>query len=112
MGILHDELNSIAMEWNLHYITSKANSDNVKGKPDILYYLPELSDCHNYGTCIDVDSVDLCIDLYATKVPDHGCSLEFIQLANEVMPEHEMPTTVTEAETLFMELIHAVEHYT
>ncbi|XP_070538243.1 uncharacterized protein [Ptychodera flava] len=49
MGVLQQELHDIAVEWNLHFITSKRNAENVRGKPDVLYFLPSIYNTRDYG---------------------------------------------------------------
>ena len=41
MHLIRNDLNNIAIEWNQHTIDSKSSAEAPKGKPDILYYLPE-----------------------------------------------------------------------
>jgi len=55
MDALQDELNNVAINWNLHPITLQ-QVDSPSGKPDILYFLPELQDtCDQKLTCSTAD---------------------------------------------------------
>ncbi|KAK3087386.1 hypothetical protein FSP39_005257 [Pinctada imbricata] len=42
MDILHEELDCVRMEWNQHRVRASRNSESPAGKPDMLFYLPNL----------------------------------------------------------------------
>ena len=43
LNLIRDDLNKISIEWNRHRTEAEANAEGPRGKPDILYFLPELS---------------------------------------------------------------------
>ena len=42
MGVIQAELNRIAQHWNLHRIRTQNNMEDPSGRPDTLFFLPEL----------------------------------------------------------------------
>lgn len=45
-GIIQDSLDQVKEQWNTHYVR-KSRFDTAKGRPDSLYYLPELNGGQN-----------------------------------------------------------------
>lgn len=41
MDLIRNDLDRVAVEWNQHNIDVKRSAQGPKGKPDVLYYLPE-----------------------------------------------------------------------
>lgn len=42
MGVIQAELDRIAKHWNLHRIRPQNNVESPPGRPDTLFFLPEL----------------------------------------------------------------------
>lgn len=75
MDLIQDELNRIVLEWNLHRIQPSTNLESPSGKPDILYFLPELKDAQDYSTPIDVEEIEIAENTCATRPRAKGnCS--------------------------------------
>ena len=49
----------MAEEWNLPRIRPCRNSDPPAGRPDVLYFLPELEEAEGYSTPVPSDEIDL-----------------------------------------------------
>ena len=49
LPLLKEELNHIAQHWNLHKIRPSINQESPPGRPDVLYFLPELKETINGG---------------------------------------------------------------
>ena len=47
MPILRDELHGAARLWNLHRILPSTNLESPSGRPDVLFFLPEVSGTRN-----------------------------------------------------------------
>ena len=47
--LIRDDLNSFVSEWNLHSIYTQKNSECEKGKPDVMFYMPQMHGSGNYG---------------------------------------------------------------
>ena len=59
MDLMQEELHRVVLEWNVHRIRPSTNLESPSGKPDILYFLPELKGAQDYSTPIDVDELKL-----------------------------------------------------
>lgn len=49
LPLLKEELNHIAQHWNLHKIRPSINQESPPGRPDVLYFLPELKETISGG---------------------------------------------------------------
>ena len=100
MDLIQDELNRVALEWNLHRIRPSTNLESPSGKPDILYFLPELKGAQDYCTPI---AETMC----ATRPRAKGCCLTFRELAEMIMEDERLdtPSTIVEARQLYFILL-------
>lgn len=57
MKLIQDELKHVAEHWNLHRIRPCRNSDSPAGRPDVLYFLPELEEAMDYSTPVPSDEI-------------------------------------------------------
>ena len=53
MQVLRDEL------WNLHRMRPSTNVESPSGRPDILYFLPEINGARNLITVVSLDNVEI-----------------------------------------------------
>ena len=67
MDLIQDELNRVALEWNLHKIRPSTNLESPSGEPDILYFLPELKGAQDYCTPIDLEEIEIAETMCATR---------------------------------------------
>ena len=68
MDALQTYLDRIALHWNTHDIRpQKRYAELPSGKPEVLYFVPELTDGHNFGTNVDTEEARLCTHLYGKK---------------------------------------------
>ena len=58
MHIIQDELKHVAEECNLHRIRPCRNSESPAGRPDVLYFLPDLEEAIDYSTPWPSDEID------------------------------------------------------
>ena len=63
MHILQDELQRVARLWNLHRIRSFTNPESPPGRPDMLYFLPEITSTEDYITRVDMDDVEIADEM-------------------------------------------------
>jgi len=103
MPILRDELNRTARQWNLHRIRPSTNLESPSGRPDVLFFLPEVSDTKNHMD-VDLDELELAEERCCYRPPQSGCLDEFTQLAEIIMREKSLqfPRTPEEATTLYV----------
>ena len=108
--LIREELNRIAQHWNLHKIRPSLNQESPPGRPDVLYFLPELREAISYLHTIDEDATvvaeEMCCD-NAIAPSDNT----FAELAEMVMEGYnlQMPSTASEASILYSELLHHIE---
>ena len=84
MSILRDKLNREVGLWNLHRIRSSTNLKFPSGRPNVLFFFPEVSGTRNYTVDVDLDELDLAEERCCYQPPQSGCSYELIQLS-EIM---------------------------
>ncbi len=65
MFVLKAELDRIVQCWNLHEIRQQRHSELPCGKPDVMYFVPEMHGGNHYGAKVDADDVKICKDMYA-----------------------------------------------
>ena len=86
MDLIRDDLHRFPTLWNKHRIRPSVNSESPSGRPDLLYYLSEISPTQNFLVPADNDDVILCeqqlCDMSCTSL---NCSEEFLELANIIM---------------------------
>ena len=111
MPILRDELHRAARLWNLHRIRPSTNVESPSGRPDVLFFLPEVSGARNYMVDVDLDELDLAEERCCYRPPQSGCSDEFTQLAEIIMREKNLqfPRTPEEATTLYVTLLEEID---
>ena len=84
MPILRDKLHREVGLWNLHRIRSSTNLKFPSGRPDVLFFFPEVSGTRNYTVDVDLDELDLAEERCCYQPPQSGCSDELTQLS-EIM---------------------------
>lgn len=108
MDLIQKELDAVTADWNAHTIRSQKHTECPTGKPDILYFSPELFQSHNYGTPIDMEEVNICKDLYG-KQPPHGYSSQFLDIVQLLRGEASKPATVDEALDMYVNIIDDID---
>ena len=80
-AIIQDELTRIAKHWNLHKIRPCANTESVPGRPDVLFFLPQLPDTVDHKIAVSDDELSIAEECCCDSIPENGCSREFQELA-------------------------------
>ena len=95
------------MQWNLHNIRQSRNEDSLSGRPDLLYFLLDMTGSRDLMTPISVEDIEIAEQVWCTRSPEHGCSEEFLELVSLVTDEKRLivPRTPTDALSLFHTLI-------
>ena len=98
-------------EWNVHRIRPSANLESPSGKPDILYFLPELKGAQDYSTLIDVDETEIANHMCATRPQAKGCCPSFKDLGEMIMEDERLdtPTTIDKACQLYFVLLDLID---
>lgn len=107
MQLIQAELDRIAQHWNLHTIRPQTNNELTQGKPDCLFFIPELYKSRDYGTKIDNADVQVCLQLYSTD--RYVCSPEFKELVYLLKPDLQLPFSAEDGLKLFIELTGLIE---
>lgn len=102
--LIQGDLDLIRIQWNRHAIRKQNSEDIIPGKPNCLYYLPELYGGKNQAKPVDQDDVDLCLNESST--PSSLYDPEFAELAKLLLPGHEKPKDVESARNLYGELAY------
>lgn len=111
MHLLRDELHRVARLWNLHRIRPSSNLESPSGRPDILFFIPEVANTKDYRVEVGLDELELAEERCCYRLPENGCVEEFTELANIIMHENnlEMPQTAEEATILYATLIQEID---
>lgn len=113
MELIREELNTIARLWNNHVIRPiKNNSASPSGRPELLFFIPELSNTQNFLVSADVSEIALCEQRLANSNYSASCSQEFSSLAQIIMTEENLsyPSTAAEARSLYLTLLNHISN--
>lgn len=112
MDLIQMELHRAALEWNIHKIRPSTNLESPSGKPDVLYFLPELVNAQDYSTLVDTDEINIAETMCAVQPQPKGCCSSFKELAEMIMVDEglDTPSTVDEARQLYLTLLILIEH--
>ena len=109
LPVLRKELHMVAELWNTHNIQSQKRHDVEGGKPDIMYFIPEVYNTYNYLCVVDVEDVRACRRLYTENCADFHANTEELVLL--LKPDYVPPTDTSEAVLLFTEIAQLLENY-
>ena len=101
MDLIQTHLDRIAQNWNTHAIRPQKNNELNYGKPDVMFYLPELFDSQDFGTNVDIQDVICCQRMYS--IPKN-INKDFKELAKLLKPDLQMAHDAETALQLFFEL--------
>lgn len=101
MHILQTDLDRLAQKWNTHEIRRQHSAELQYGKPDVMYFLPELFDTHEYGMAVDKRDVLCCKEMYSVSKRGND---EFKELAQLLKNDLQIPHDPDSALQLFQEL--------
>ena len=113
MSLLCAEVQAIMKLWNTHYI-GKSRNKHVHvphGRPDVLYYMPELFGGRDFLCQVDDTEVAAVSEILTVTPP--MCQEEYSELFELLMLDRNMayPSTVEEADDLLVKLLDSVEDY-
>ena len=109
MKVLRQELYSIASLWNTKRIEVKGTDLGVVGgKPDVMFFLPEVYTTRSYLIRTDERDVRICQELYSRQSRDYSEEIE--DLAEIISPGYEIPIQTEEALRLFVTITTELDH--
>ena len=99
-------------QWKLHRIRPCRNSDSPAGRPEVLYFLPELKEAMDYSTPVPSDEIDLAKEVCCDQLNEQPASRGFVELAYLIMDEENltMPDDAEEALRLHIYLVYHIEN--
>jgi hypothetical protein len=110
-SLIRRELDTFKSEWNSHTISVKKHSECEKGKPDVMFHMPEVHRTRSFGCFVTKEDIEYCKLHYTTKPNGNGCSGKFLELVNLLMPHIVPPTSADEAVILYRTLKDRIGFY-
>ena len=110
--LIQKDLDRITKEWNNHFITGRKLFVGPRGKPDIIYAARELYGCQDFGYQINKPEAEIALPEMEELRPIHpqGCSNEFTELVEIILPGVDEPCDADEAVRLYLQILHLVEN--
>ena len=102
MPVIRHELHKVAVLWNLHKIRPSTNQESPSGRPDMLYFVPEVTGGEDLKVQVDLDDVDVVEEDCCYRSPESGCVNEFTELASIIMHEQNLNIAGTAEEALML----------
>lgn len=106
MSFISKDLQDTVQHWNEHRIRRSRNLHGPFGKPDVLYFQPEVYGARDFRMTLPGNINELEQE-YTCAPPIYGVSEEFQVLATNILQEHNLqypPSTHDEAVELFCSL--------
>ena len=82
MPLIQKELYKVAVLWNLHKIRPTNNAESPSGRPDMLYFVPDVTGGADLKQDVDIDDIELTEQRCCYRYAESGCCVEFTQLAS------------------------------
>ena len=106
LDLIQDDVDRMAMEWNRHLIETKKNAEAPRGKPDIMYFNPQLYMTESCGVECPKPEVETILNgLLLTGVIPENHDPDFTTLINLALPNWELPSNVDSALSLYAEIL-------
>ena len=110
--LLQYELDQVKLQWNTHYIR-RTRHDTIPGRPDELFFLPELSGGQNQGTHISDSEIDSAYSEEENLMEDativmNDADEELVEYFEYVVHEENLlypPINWKEGEELFIQIL-------
>ncbi|CAG5090616.1 Protein of unknown function [Cotesia congregata] len=108
--LIRAELETIRHEWNRHRIRKQKNRHIAPGKPNCLYYLPEVIGAKNYMKPVNEHAIDILKQDYTLKPKLYNEI--FCQLVKVLIPDIQVPLNVEESVELYLRILNLLKVYT
>lgn len=72
-SLIQVELNRIVRYWNLHKICPSSNNESPLGRPDVLFFLPQLLNAADYKTPAPSEEIEIATEMCSTNVGETVC---------------------------------------
>ncbi|XP_033646897.1 uncharacterized protein LOC117306426 [Asterias rubens] len=89
LGLIQDELDRTADVWNTHIISPSKNENVPHGRPNVMYFVPELYNTKNYTQGITQDDLDECEEecIFRGSIP---CDEDVFRLCSFIMAKRHL----------------------
>jgi hypothetical protein len=112
--LIQRDFSRVVELWNQHLIRTQRNVECPAGKPDVLYFQPQIYGTRDYRmrllyTAAELEQVK---QEYCKPLPEHGCSPDFIVLLTELvgdLNQYTLPNTIEEGYNLFCSLVDLLD---
>lgn len=101
--LMKNELNMVEEQWNLHRVRKQYWRGICGGKPNILYYLPEMFNAVDCSKPVEEDHIDRLLYSYATEPKLYEPRFK-TDVADALIPTSKTPCTAKEAYDLYLKL--------
>jgi hypothetical protein len=105
MGIIQMELDQVRVRWNLHKVREMKHVLLPSGKPDFMYFNPEVYGALDMGLPFDEEMLDACeVNHCLQNNSEFGCDDEVAEVLLDIMIGNNwgLPRTSCEALDLFL----------
>ena len=101
----------MAVLWNLHKIRPTNNAESPSGRPDMLYFVSDITGGADLKQDVDIDDIELAEQRCCFRYSESGCCVEFTQLPSIIMQEQnlDMPDTAEDAVSLYSTLLQSID---
>lgn len=111
LSLVNQDLRATLRQWNEHRIRASRQAHGPFGKPDVLYFQPEIYATKDFRMPLP-GNIDRVEQEYTRDPPVHGVSDDFMVLVNAIIHQNGLrhpPNTKDEAVELFCNIIIAVD---
>lgn len=109
LPIIRRELQLVVELWNTHNIQRQKRCEVEGGKPDVMFFTPEIYETQSYLKEVDIDDVKACKEMYTENCVDFHEGVE--ELVRLVKPDYVAPSNEYEAVKLFSEITDVLKNY-
>ena len=109
LPIIRRELQLVVELWNTHNIQRQKRCEVEGGKPDVMFFTPEIYGTQSYLKEVDIDDVKACKEMYTENCVDFHEDVE--ELVRLVKPDCVAPSNEYEAVKLFSEITDVLKNY-
>lgn len=109
--LLQKELDRLVQFWNNHHMRQVRHSSSPAGRPNILFFAPQLSNGMDYKFPVNDEDLALARD-FTSPPSSAGCCMEMETFGNMIMNERliALPINAESAKELFWILVHEIDN--
>lgn len=110
MDLIQRNLCQLAVEWNQHRIQTKPNSECIKGKPDVNFFLPQNVQTESYAADFALDDVWAIYNELDVAPVKEDIDSRFVELVHGLLPNVEEPMDPADGLVLYSKILEAIEN--